>query len=218
MIAKTFRLSAALRVLALVGVAGLVSACSTDATLDEPMVDLGDFDLGHNIVVTTDVQQGPFSRNATEEELQTAIQGAMEERFGRYEGEGLYHLGLKLDAYALAAPGIPIVFKPRSVLVISANIWDDSTQSKLNDEPKLITAFEGFSGETFIGSGLTQGKEKQLQKLSRNAAYKIEQWLLENGQWFGVEPIESTIDEAAEAQLAIEALTGGQELPEVPEQ
>lgn len=173
---------------AVLGLAAL-TAC-TDAKLepDHLRVDLGDFALGHNIVVAEGMQQGPFSREATEDEVQAAVVNAVAARFGRYEGDKLYHLGLKVDAYALAMPGVPLVFSPKSVLVISANVWDDAQGIKLNEEPKLITVFEGASGDTLVGSGLTRTKEEQLEILSANAAAAVERWLLENGTWFGLDP------------------------------
>lgn len=190
------------------GAMALLTGCAaTSNDLDQPPAPLGDFRLGHNIVVVQEPQQAPFSRQATDAELEAGLKEAIAARFGRYEGDKLYHLGLKIEAYGLAAPGVPILFKPKSVLVISANVWDDAAQKKLNEEPKSIIAFEEFSDKTFVGSGLTQTKEEQLANLTRVAAKKIEAWLLENGQWFGVEPVDSGIDDAADAQAALEAFT-----------
>ena len=83
-----------------------LSACQTN-DLTEPPVPLGDFALGHNIVVTSNMQKVPISRNATPEQWEAALEKAMEERFGRYEGEKLYNIGISIDAFALAPPGVP---------------------------------------------------------------------------------------------------------------
>jgi len=169
--------------------AGLLAGCAADAQLDdEPPVDLGDFSLGHNIVVAEGMQQGPFSRQATPDEVQAALSKAITERLGRYDGDKLYHIGLKVDAYAMAMPGVPVVFTPKSLLVVSANIWDDAAGKKLTDEPQLLTVFEGPSGSTLVGSGLTRNKAAQLEILSANMAKRVERWLLENGEWFGIDP------------------------------
>jgi hypothetical protein len=75
------------------------------------------------------------------------------------------------------------------VLSVTVNVWDDTAQRKINAKPKVITVFEPFSGETFIGSGLTQTKEQQMANLSANAARKINAWLVENEAWFTPEAV-----------------------------
>jgi hypothetical protein len=193
-----------------------LAACTDANVLEDKPVDLGDFQLGHNIVVTEGMKQGPFSRKATEEEVQTAVVKAIDQRFGAKDGDRLYHLGLKVDDYALALPGVPLVFTPQSILVISANVWDDAKGVKLNEETKLITVFEGFSGSTLVGSGLTRRKPVQLATLSANAARAIERWLLENGEWFGIDPslIPEPEEEDALAKLAAAKKTAAETAPE----
>lgn len=175
-----FRLAAAAAALS------LVAACSVDYDPDAPSVDLNDFSLGHLVVIAEDVEQGPFSRKASEKELEKSLEAAIRKRLGGYQGKGTYHIGVKIAVYALAAPGVPLVFEPKSVLGIVVNVWDDATQKKLNPEPKQFTVFEGVSAETLVGSGLTQSKEEQLAKLSANAAGQIQKWLAENKHWFKV--------------------------------
>ncbi|AJE45348.1 hypothetical protein [Celeribacter indicus] len=184
-------------------------ACGSDAakvTAETPLVDLGDFRLGHNVVIAKDAQKAPFSREATEEEIETALTATIQERLGRYEGDKLYHIGIKVDAYGLAAPGLPVLFTPKSILVLAVNIWDDSQNRKLTEKPKVIVVFESLTGETVIGSGLTRSREEQLDILTRNAALKVERWLQENGRWFGVEPIAPEGSEADDARAALEVL------------
>ena len=165
-----------------------LSACQTN-DLTEPPVPLGDFALGHNIVVTSNMQKVPISRNATPEQWEAALEKAMEERFGRYEGETLYNIGISIDAFALAPPGVPLVLNPKSALGITVTIWDDAAQKKLNEEGKQIIVMEKMSGETVLGSGLTQSAAKQMEILSYNAAKAVEGWLLENPEWFGLPPL-----------------------------
>ena len=203
-----------LRRFALLGLFMALAACDagTKELTEEPPVDLGNFALGHNVVVAEGMQQGPFSRKATEEEVQTALQSAIGQRFGRQDGDKLYHLGLKVEVYALALPGVPVVLTPKSVLAVAANVWDDEKGVKLNDEPKLLTVFEGVSGSTIVGSGLTRRKDEQLEILSRNMARAVERWLLENGQWFDIDP-DDIPPPSDDDPLA--ALSGGkQTLPE----
>jgi hypothetical protein len=172
-------------------------------------VPLGDFRLGHNVVVSPKAVQGPLSRGATEEELNTALQKAIDERFGRYEGDRLYHLGVSVEGYVLAAPGVPLVVSPKSIMIIRVTVWDDAAGKKLNDEPEQITVFESLSGETAIGSGLTQTKEEQLRNLAVNAVKQIELFLLrkqEEDGWFQSAP---EGDETASAQGETASLAPG---------
>ena len=87
-------------------------------------------------------------------------------------------------------PGVPLVASPKSALIIRVTAWDDAGK-KLNAEPEQVTVVESISGETVLGSGLTQSKETQMRNLSRNAAKLIQNWLVRehaaNG-WFEPEP------------------------------
>lgn len=169
----------------------LLAACQT-SDLMEPPVPLGEFALGLNVAVADNVQKVPISREAAPEDWEAAIKKAVDDRFGRYEGAKLYNIGISIDAYALAPPGVPLVLKPKSVLVITANVWDDAAEKKLNAEGKQFTIFEKMSPETVIGSGVTQTKQKQMEVLAYNAAKKVEQWFLDNPEWFGLPPKGST--------------------------
>ena len=175
----------ALRLSALCLGLALVAACQKN-DLKEPPVPLGDFALGLNIVVADNVQKVPISRNATPDEWEAIMKTAVADRFGRYDGTKLYNIGISVDGYALAPPGIPVVAAPKSVLVITANIWDDASQTKLNLEGKQFTVFESLSGETVIGTGITRNKKQQMEALSYNAVKRVEEWLLDNPEWFGL--------------------------------
>ena len=176
-----------LRLLACCLGVALLASCQT-SDLKEPPVPLGDFALGLNIAVADKVEMVPISRATTPEAWEEAIKKAVDDRFGRYSGSKLYNIGISIDAYALAPPGVPVVLKPKSVLVITANIWDDAAQKKLNPEGKQFTIFEKMSAETVVGSGLTQSKERQMEILSYNAVKRVEEWLLDNPEWFGLPP------------------------------
>ena len=188
--------------LALCLMAGL-SACARN-DLAEPPVPLGEFALGLNIAVADKVEMVPISRPATVEEWEAAMIEAVDDRFGRYEGTRLYNIGISIDAYALAPPGIPVVAAPKSILVVTANIWDDAAQKKLNPEGHQITVFESLSGETVIGTGITRSKKQQMEALAFNAVKKVEDWLLEHPDWFGMtgEELEAAMAARAEAMKA----------------
>ena len=166
----------------------LVAACvNGSADLDEAPVLLGDIQLGHNVVVAPKVRKGPLSRDASKEELIDAMKLAVDERFGRYEGDKRYHFGVSLEGYVLAAPGVPLVLSPKSVLIVKLTVWDDAAGKKLNDTPHDITVLESFGSGTLIGSGYTLSKEEQLRQLTQNAAKAMERYLVKQqaeAGWF----------------------------------
>ncbi|WP_196222692.1 hypothetical protein [Pseudooceanicola algae] len=185
----------------------VLSACTNANDLHEPMVDLGDFRLGHDVVVASKMRKGPFSRDVGEEEMIQALTGAMEERFRRYDGTGLYHIGISVEGYVVAMAGIPLLLKPRSALITKVTVWDDQANAKLNEVPKTIEVLESFGGDSFIlGTGLTMSKEEQLHELTRNVAKEIQNWLQENPEWFTPEP----------GTEAIAATTADVEVAETP--
>ncbi|HHL22320.1 MAG TPA: hypothetical protein ENJ52_12445 [Aliiroseovarius sp.] len=164
---------------------GLAACSSGFNDLDKVPEPMGRFLLGHTIVVVKDPEKGPLSREASDEEWKSVMETAIKERFGRYDGDKYFHIAVRVEGYVLAQPGIPIVASPKSVLVVSVTLWDDEKQAKINEEPEVFTVLERLSGETAMGSGLTQSKEEQMQNLARNAALKIHKWMLENKEWFG---------------------------------
>jgi len=199
---------------ALLGLVLILGACAATDPLDEELPDMGDFRLAYNIVVADNMQQVPPSREASGEEWIEVLTAAIDRRFGAYEGDRLYHIAIHVDAYALAPPGIPVVLQPRSVLVISANVWDDELQAKLHDDPEQLTIFEGAAAETFlIGSGIARSRDEQMQVLAQNAARRVQLWMLTHPEWFSIDEEAAA---AAEAELAaqVEVIEQPVELPE----
>jgi hypothetical protein len=202
-----------IRLAAALGLCALLGACGTAADLGETPAPLGDFRLGHNIVIAPNLTRGPVSREATEEEWIAAVSKAVGDRFGRYEGDRYYHFGISVEGYVLAQPGLPVVASPRSALILRVTVWDDAAQAKLNDEPETVTVTEAVSGETMLGSGLTQTREQQMENLAISAARQIERWLERQNRWegwFG--------GRAASARIAaaLEAGTVDVPAPEIP--
>jgi hypothetical protein len=215
---------------ALVAAAALLTlaACAERADLNEPVVPIGDFRLGHNVVVAKDTTEGPFSRDATEQELEAALSSEIEQRLRRYDGDGLYHIGVRIEAFVLGQPGIPILLSPQSVLILAVNIWDNETRERLNAEPIRITAFEALNTRVpILSSGLVNSKEEQLENLSISAALQIEQLLRENeATWFAPKPdrvrveftpgTPLTPEQQATAQSAIDAANASLGEPTLP--
>ncbi|MEI6099061.1 MAG: hypothetical protein WCS20_12350 [Alphaproteobacteria bacterium] len=176
-----------LRALLLMAGLGLLTACETN-DLKEPRPPLGDFVLGLNIAVADQAQAPGISRQAKPEEWKAGIEKAMTDRFGRYEGSRIYNFSIRVDGYVLAPPGLPIVASPRSALIATVYVFEDATQTLLNPEGKQLTMVEGVSPETFLGSGLTQNKSKQIERMSYRMALAVQNYLLENPGWFGLPP------------------------------
>lgn len=169
--------------------AGLVflSACTGATDLKEAPVPLGNFSLGHNVVVAPKVQTAAIGREVSKEDLTAALTSAIEDRFGRYEGDKDYHLGVSVEGYILARAGIPVIAAPKSAMIIRVTVWDDAQGKKLNIPPEQLTVFETLDGNSLIGSGWTQSAETQLRLLSANAAQAIENFLVEKNKtegWF----------------------------------
>ncbi|MGG7643219.1 hypothetical protein ACQ5SP_00230 [Rhodovulum sp. YNF3179] len=163
---------------------GLLAACGAREELPETPEPMGDFRLGYTVVVEENAELGPFTREAEPGLWRSELTQAIDRRLGRYEGDAYYHVAANVEMYVLALPGVPLLVSPKSALVLTVNVWDDATGTKINLEPKQITVFESFSGKTVIGSGLTQSREEQARNLAENAAAKIHEWMLENTAWF----------------------------------
>lgn len=179
----------AIRPMALLAGLAFLSACASSADLNEPPEPMGDFSLGYNIVVAKNAKLVPPSRGADPEEWEKVLKEEIDKRFGRYDGDKLYHLGINVDGYALAVPGVPVVLSPKSILIVSANVWDDAAGKKLNAKAEQLSVFESLSGDTVVGSGLTKSKDEQMRDLAANMAKRIERWLVENREaWFAYDP------------------------------
>lgn len=166
----------------------ILSACASGRELRDERGELGDFFLAHAIVVAENATVGPASRRAEPEAWEKVLTEEMRRRFARYDGDTLYHLGVSVDGYVLAVPGIPVVAAPKSVLILGVTLWDDAAGRKVNDTPHRITVLESLSGETVVSSGLTQSAEQQMQNLAQNAVLSIENWLASNPDWFPPKP------------------------------
>lgn len=169
----------------------VLAACNGAADLGKAPAPLGDFNLVHNIAVAPKARKGPLSREVSKETLIKALTDATEERFGRYDGARDYHFGMSVEGYNLAVPGVPVLFAPKSVLIINLTVWDDAKNKKLNAEPHQITVLESLDQGPVVGSGFTKTAEEQLKNLSQNAAKSIETYLIRQNKaegWFNGAP------------------------------
>lgn len=163
----------------------ILAACAAEEDISTTPEPLGQFRLGHNIAIADNVQLGPFSREMSKDEIEATVQNAVAKRLRRYDGDGLYHLGIVVGGLVLAQPGIPVIYAPKSVMIVDVTVFDNATQEKLNDEPHRIYAGEGLRNAIpFFGSGYVRSPEQQLTNLSADTAKKIEEWLSDNPDWF----------------------------------
>lgn len=168
----------------------LLAACAP-ATRDlaGPVEPLGEFRLGYNIVNVENTRKVEPSRNATPEEWQAAFTKAIDDRFGRFDGSQLYHIGISVDGYSLAVTGVPVVATPQSVAIIRVWLYDDALGGRVNEEPEQISIFERLPSEAIVlGSGATQTREEQMQNIAENGARLIEVWMRKNPEWFQARP------------------------------
>ena len=166
-----------------------LAACSAEEDLSLAPEPLGQFRLGHNIAIADNTTRGPFSRDFTETQIEAAVQNAVAERLRRYDGDGLYHLGIVVGGLVLARPGIPVVYAPSSVMIVDVTVFDNTTQKRLNAEPKRLTVGEGIGNAVpFVGSGFVRDADQQLENLSVAMAREIEEWLKEHPEWFQPRP------------------------------
>ena len=166
-----------------------LAACTAEEDLTKKPAPLGQFRLGHNIAIADNVALGPFSRELSEIKIEASVQNAVAKRLRRYDGDGLYHLGIVVGGLVLAQPGVPVVYAPKSVMIVDVTVFDNTTQKKLNDKPKRITAGEGLKNAVpLLGSGHVRSADEQLANLSNSLAREIEDWLKENPEWFAPRP------------------------------
>lgn len=161
-----------------------LGACSSTNDLMGDVDPIGDFEFGFvKSRVPDDVTKGPLSRTASADELNTAMEAAFQRRFARFSGDEVYHIGLAVDGYVIAQPGIPIVMSPKSVMIFRVIVIENDTQLVLNEKPEQITVIETLDGGNLIGSGLTSTKEEQLEDLANAAAKATEKWMRQQ-PWF----------------------------------
>lgn len=162
----------------------ILSSCGPTELIEANPDPLGDFKLGFVVVVAKNVEEVEMSRKVTKDQLINSLKPKLESTFAVFEGDHFYHIAVSFDGYILSPPGIPLVMSPKSGLVISVDIWDDAKGAKITEEPKQFTIVEQSSGKTFVGSGLSQTKEEQLDSLTDSAVREILKWLRENENMF----------------------------------
>ncbi|MEX0367930.1 MAG: hypothetical protein AB3N22_17825 [Ruegeria sp.] len=184
-----------IRILTLLTGLALLGAC-TETQLNEAPEDLGAFKLRVNYAYAEKAVQGPVSRDATPDEWTAAIQNAVDVRLGRYEGSQEIDIGISLEGYMLAPPGVPVLFSPKSTAIVLVNVYDVEQKEYLAKAHQIQVLEDTTSESAVVGSGHARTREEQMAGLALKVADRVEEWFAEehkkNG-WFDPRPDASTI-------------------------
>ncbi|WP_027244914.1 hypothetical protein [Leisingera daeponensis] len=198
-----------IRISALLAALALLTACG-ETRLDEAPEDLGAFQARVTHVYTEKALQWPLSRNADHSEWTSPIESALNARLRRYAGTQQYDVAVTLEGFMLAPPGVPVLFSPKSAVVVNVFVYDVANKKFLAKKHQM-QIFESTTGESaLLGSGHARTKEQQIQGLALNIADKVEEWMAENHKeqgWFAPRPAAGSAGAAATA--AAEAAPAG---------
>ncbi len=190
------------RIIALFAALSLLVACG-ETRLDEAPEDLGAFQARIMHVYTEKALQWPMSRSADHSEWTDPIKSALETRLRRYEGGQQYDVAVTLEGFMLAPAGVPVLFSPKSVVVVNVFVYDVE-QERFLAKKHQMEIFESTTGESaLVGSGHARSKQEQIQGLAVNIADKVEEWMAEQHReqgWFA--PRDSAEDQADPAAAA----------------
>lgn len=152
------------RIIALFAALSLLVACG-ETRLDEAPEDLGAFQARIVHVYTEKALQWPMSRSADHSEWTDPIKSALETRLRRYEGGQQYDVAVTLEGFMLAPAGVPVLFSPKSVVVVNVFVYDVE-QERFLAKKHQMEIFESTTGESaLVGSGHARSKQEQIQGL-----------------------------------------------------
>jgi len=179
-----------IRILSMFAALALLAACG-ETRLDEAPEDLGAFQARVTHVYTEKALQWPLSRNAEHSEWTAPIKNAVDTRLRRYEGSQEYDVAVTLEGFMLAPPGVPVLFSPKSAVVVNVFVYDVAEEKFLAKKHQM-EIFESTTGESaLLGSGHARTKQEQIQGLAINIADKVEEWMAEQHAeqgWFAPRP------------------------------
>lgn len=163
-----------------------LTACG-ETLLDEPPEDLGAFSARVTHVYTDKALQWPMSRAADHSEWTADIEKALDARLRRYQGDQEYDVAVTLEGFMLAPAGVPVLFSPKSAVVVNVFVYDVAAKTYLAKKHQL-QVFEDTTGESAIlGSGHARTKDEQIAGLALRIADEVEEWLAEEHEengWF----------------------------------
>ena len=198
-----------IRILALLSALAVLAACG-ETRLEEAPEDLGAFQARVTHVYTEKALQWPLSRDADHSEWTAPIETALNTRLRRYAGAQEYDVAVTLEGFMLAPPGVPVLFSPKSAVVVNVFVYDVAEKTFLAKKHQM-EIFESTTGESaLLGSGHARTKEQQIQGLAINIADKVEEWMARQHKeqgWFAPRAGAETASQAA-ADAAAPAAAG----------
>lgn len=201
-------------ILSLIHVLALLVACG-ETRLDEAPEDLGAFQARVTHVYTEKALKWPLSRDADHSEWTAPIENALNARLRRYEGSQEYDVAVTLEGFLLAPPGVPVLFSPKSAVVVNVFVYDVAAKTYLAKKHQM-EIFESTTGESaLLGSGHARSKQEQIQGLAINIADQVEEWMAEQHReqgWFApraAAPASAAAATADEAAADTAETTGG---------
>jgi len=129
---------------------------------------------------------------------------------------------------------MPFVVGERWGLGVRGHVWGEEVGWQLHEEAEQIIVFEGSTAErAMLGSGIARSREEQMQNLARNAGRRMQVFMLQNPEWFNIDPnaarnavaeVEALAEAAEEAEAVDAALEQAEDCvptddtpcPEVP--
>ncbi|TMV02131.1 hypothetical protein FGK63_20555 [Ruegeria sediminis] len=179
-----------IRILTLTFGLALLGACAQTLENEAPE-NLGEFKLRVNYAFADKAVQGPVSRDATPQEWTAAIEKAVDLRLGRYEGSQEYDVGISVEGYMLAPPGVPVVYNPKSTAIVLVNVYDVGQKTFLAKGEQIQVLEDTTSESALMGSGHARTKEEQMSGLALKVADRVEEWFAKehrNNGWFDKRP------------------------------
>lgn len=161
----------------------VLAACSVPENAVQGNRDLGDFQLCGQFVTFVANDPGPLSRKATEDEWVNALNAEIARQLGPYKGGKCYTVSVAVEGYGLAQPGVPLVFSPKSGLLVRAFVFDNdlieagvpSVLNKGGEQLQVALVDQG---------GLFNDRDAQLGALARTGVAEVVKWMERNPEWF----------------------------------
>lgn len=141
------------------------------------------FTLGHVGVITTGMAKGAYSVDVQSQDLATHLRSAVTSELSNFTGGHQYNLGIKVEAYTLANPSMPTVPQPKSVLMLTLSVWDDSHDPRPILAPATVVAVDGLYGTSIFVTKPQGSIDQRLAALCAKAAIEIERYLVKNSDF-----------------------------------
>ncbi len=154
----------------------------------KPVEPLGQFQAGPRRSSWPQRRQGP--RHRADATTMNGSPGSMRRssrRFRRYDGDQFYHLGVRVEGYVLAAPGIPLVVRAQIGVIVTVTVCGRRRGHEAERRsPSRSPCSKRCRARRSSASGLTQTKEEQLTAAVAERRPEIENWLREHADREGL--------------------------------